>query len=466
MSSNVPRTNAQPGISAPTSTNPNDLQTLAAFQAAFSMAQSAQQQQPQTPNAAHAPQPPQQQQASQVAPQLLAQPAESVSNAQWPGSIWPAMSPQLAQFAMIGLVQQLAAAGGLAVPNSIFADAQKFSQAILPSEGYDAAVADRLRKAEAEGVSAKDALHGMHGEYNHSANLWIDYYLDRKKIIDKLVAAPSSSSSPSFSSAQPVRTVKKPTFGFSKSESASAPPIVKREKTVKAPVSSASGPSASVPSARSSRNTANSMSSRYFCSTSKADKEKSVLPPPPSREPSPPTTVVRHTTNRGNAFTEEDNSYLIQYVSWATSRNPNIPKSKIIRAITRKAPHHPEGSWAAKWQQMPIVDEIYQNAGRSVDNISVSGSEEEAEAAPLRTPKRRRISEPSTKKSALSEDIESMAQWVSQHFSDWKAMSDKMRWKPFTEENPKKTHLEWAELYTKHRSDVITRAKEIRGKMA
>jgi hypothetical protein len=154
--------------------------------------------------------------------------------------------------------------------------------------------------------------------------LWIDYYLERKKIIDELIEAPSQRQLPT------PRTAKRPTFSVKreKTELVSAPSVTKREKTSQ-PVTTSAPPV----STRTGRNTINSMSAHYF-----APEDRLLLSSPPSREPTPPSEAVTNVTKRGNAYTRADEKYMAKYVAWATAKNPQVTKAQLLRRIARRVP--------------------------------------------------------------------------------------------------------------------------------
>jgi hypothetical protein len=150
--------------------------------------------------------------------------------------------------------------------------------------------------------------------HGHAFNLWVDYYLERKTIIDalidgKMLDKPRFSLTQNSASAPPA-----PTYSLRK-------PDVKRDST-----SSNSTPRASA------RRTANSLSTRYFAPVAPGFE---TIPIPPSREPTPPSEIVP--TARGNLYTDADKEYFVKYVSWITSRAPDTPKQEILKQVAQKA---------------------------------------------------------------------------------------------------------------------------------
>jgi hypothetical protein len=175
-SSSTPPVNPYANILAALTANPQDPQSLAAAQQlACMMAGSFTSQQPQrappplfsalNSNAFQTAQP------SQVAdfsvtnqPQIAQAAALQWSNSPWPDQA--ALSHFISPLSMLSMMQQTPQHALFPVPSapiSMFADVHRFAAPILPSDSSDAAVAERLRKYNSEGKSAKDALNSMHG---------------------------------------------------------------------------------------------------------------------------------------------------------------------------------------------------------------------------------------------------------------------------------------------------------------
>jgi hypothetical protein len=79
------------------------------------------------------------------------------------------------------------------------------------------------------------------------------------------------------------------------------------------------------------------------------------------------------------------------------------------------------------------VEEIFQNYTRCAKKKPESDSaEEQEEESPEITPKRPN-SDGHGSKGVSPDEVEALAEWVAQYYSDWKGMTEKMRWVPFAE---------------------------------
>ena len=135
--------------------------------------------------------------------------------------------------------------------------------------------------------------------------MWIDYYLDRRLNINKLIEELESNRN------LPAKLAKKPTLDRNSSSTVSAsapaarpgPASMKKEKGAS---------SSAQPSSKPRRATLNSLATFYDDSQDSKDDD---IPEPPAKEPSPPTEVQTMGL-RGNAFTDADVKYLIDFVNW------------------------------------------------------------------------------------------------------------------------------------------------------
>lgn len=58
------------------------------------------------------------------------------------------------------------------------------------------------------------------------------------------------------------------------------------------------------------------------------------IPSPPAQPRIPPTKVVAQ--KRGNAFTDEDKTYFIEYILWQLQKRPGMSKQQLCRSLARK----------------------------------------------------------------------------------------------------------------------------------
>ncbi|KAI0316617.1 hypothetical protein OF83DRAFT_1172712 [Amylostereum chailletii] len=337
----------------------------------------------------------------------------------------------------------------------------------------------RLANATKEGITYKDALNSLHSVNYHAGNLWKDYYLDHKDRIDDLVA--------DYKPPAPVvKTLKKPSAdNFRVRPQPSSAPVgprakhekVKREKAAKQGSSSVSASAPSAPIYASQRTTINSLASAL------TPDEAGAMPETPTRKPVPPTNIVR--LGNGNAFTAEDKQYFINYLLWATDRDPDISKGKICRHLAKNVPHHPKGSWKKYWSRTPVACKIWDSTQQLLqedsedDDNSDEDSENEDEddedsdseysdeddddssvgGRPF--PKRKDQAMGCAGGAVTAGDINAMANHVASRAFEEETLT-KARWMHFSEMYPQRTYSAWAENYRRYQKKVDKLAAKIR----
>ncbi|KZV77000.1 hypothetical protein PENSPDRAFT_747222 [Peniophora sp. CONT] len=327
-----------------------------------------------------------------------------------------------------------------------------YTSAIPPSRDYDAVVANRLRQADKDGKSYKDALREMHAVFNYPSNLWIDYYLDRRVSINELIDESERST--------PVKTTKKPGIDrtASATASASAPAARPGPASMKKEKGASSGPQASKPR----RATLNSMATFLEASP---DPKDDAIPEPPSREPTPPTEVQAMGL-RGNAFTDADVKYLVDFVNWVCAHK-DWSVTKMYKKLYKRAPHHSAASWAGKAKTMPIIAKIIDASAQDEEEEEEEEDEnyqemDVDEAAEHSSSGRRRRQVGGIGTAITDDDFEKMADWIVENGDEWDEMSGKMRWFPFAEKYDKRSWQAWTEAYRRYQTDVDTLVRKKR----
>ncbi|VDC01885.1 unnamed protein product [Peniophora sp. CBMAI 1063] len=330
-----------------------------------------------------------------------------------------------------------------------------YTASIPPSRDHDAVVANRLRDADREGKSYKDALREMHGVFNFPSNLWIDYYLDRRLSINELIDESDRNT--------PGKTAKKPALsragdsGMSASAPAArpGPASVKKEKGT-----------SEQSSTKPRRATLNSMAT-FFESTS--DSKDDGIPEPPTKEPTPPTEVQTMGL-RGNAFTDADVKYLIDFVNWVCAYK-DWSVTKMYKKLYKRAPHHSAASWAGKAKTLPIIAKIIDASAQDEEEEEDEGEEYEEDMEVDETPEAESKVSPSGRRrrqvggvgtAVTDNDLEDMAEWIAENGDNWEEMSGKMRWFPFAETHDKRSWQAWTETYRRYQSDIDSMVRKKR----
>ncbi|KAG8907436.1 hypothetical protein FRB99_004231 [Tulasnella sp. 403] len=74
-------------------------------------------------------------------------------------------------------------------------------------------------------------------------------------------------------------------------------------------------------------------------------------PSGPRRSPTPPRSLHRSTTGKGIAFTDEDVTFLVKYLTYRKQKEPNLNFPQFWNDLAVKAPHHSRASWLKYWRR-------------------------------------------------------------------------------------------------------------------
>jgi len=70
-----------------------------------------------------------------------------------------------------------------------------------------------------------------------------------------------------------------------------------------------------------------------------------------TRSPTPPRVLYRSTTGKGVAFTEQDVTYMVNYLAYRRSQVEELNMVQFWKDIAEKAPHHSRASWMKYWRR-------------------------------------------------------------------------------------------------------------------
>ncbi|KZT72787.1 hypothetical protein DAEQUDRAFT_808770 [Daedalea quercina L-15889] len=331
-----------------------------------------------------------------------------------------------------------------AVVLHILNDYKKVRHPVGSCPDDDDLLAKTLYESDEKGQTYRQALESLDNVHGHSAAQWRDYFLDHcsriVKLINKRAAQLSAHPTQLTSPPTTVNTAlvgKRPSLPIIRDKELHDdrlpfPPIPRTTQPTTAftrPASqtaSSSNPQGdrcrtldrSRPVSFSKRRglsyspecpAKNPMPLRRRDSVERSHRPENVeirVPSRPLRAPTPPTRVEPTPSGRGNAFTEEDKKFFLDYILWEVGKDPSLTKQRLYLRLEQKAPHHSSQSWSTYWgRNSEVADKAYQ--------MAKAYGEREARAARTNAPRR---SLPSGDKDASPE---SSSEDSDGELSDW-----------------------------------------------
>ncbi|KAI0082255.1 hypothetical protein K474DRAFT_850750 [Panus rudis PR-1116 ss-1] len=184
------------------------------------------------------------------------------------------------------------------------------------------------------------------------------------------------------------------------------------------------------------------------------------IPPVPSRSPSPPTSILP--APRGNQFTAEDSTYLVDMFLWTCKNNPSVSKNDVFELLGQKAPHHSASSWQSHAQRryadilnrilketrsLGEHDDNEEEISSADENVVPAGSSEQSQSPDQISWDSSPEVEAASKenKNLTCAELLLMASHVSTLRSESRSLLlDPKQWNQFADKNPTRSSKEWA----------------------
>ncbi|EKM61141.1 uncharacterized protein PHACADRAFT_247540 [Phanerochaete carnosa HHB-10118-sp] len=318
-----------------------------------------------------------------------------------------------------------------------------------------------LRESGAKGLTYRQALEGLHGVHNHTANQWKDYYLEHTQRINSLLSQRNGD--------RPVAVAKKPAIDSKLRNGSSShlhghsssPPVKVKHERVSAADRGRSDTKVKVKTER----------------TGKAKSKDRV-----SRTPSPPRNPVKR--GQKYSFTDEDRDWFVRYANYRLKEDPNLKKLDICAELAKKAPHHSALSWMSHWGQQRVYYasviphfQEYVSKEEPITGDSASSGEDSEEDDDGTDSQYSSSASESSEETDSEEDIKNMsgagrtlndadkrvlARYIAAFGTDWDHMSYKDRWESIVDKYPQRNLKAWAQIFHVHSRAINNLARKYR----
>ncbi|EIM92136.1 uncharacterized protein STEHIDRAFT_164480 [Stereum hirsutum FP-91666 SS1] len=203
----------------------------------------------------------------------------------------------------------------------------------------------------------------------------------------------------------------------------------------------------------------------------------------PTKTPVPPRFVERAKTNRGNAWTSEDDRFIAEVITYELERGRCTIDDMCV-SMFRQADHHSAPQWKKRTTELPAARKLLSDAGflqkRSTKAVRIHTPDEGSETG---VDESVGSDNPTGSSIGVEDDLQlstedesemgkhghnytdadarAMAKWIAMH-PEWSGMTAAQRFNGFAEKYSSRTFLAWQEYYRSHKEDLHRRAEEYR----